>query len=159
MRRRINIIKIKNCILLVAAVVIYFITFNALFGYSCLFMAILGIPCISCGMTRAAVLFLTGNFKGSFFMHPLFVFVALFVLAYGVLKLRAAFPELFGRFGAKPISANILFKPLIVLVIIGVVVYIIRMIVFFPHTAPMVYNERALVNLILKVLSNGNGFV
>ncbi len=55
-----------------------------IFGYHCPIYQISGIHCPGCGMTRAALCFLQGDFKASFTWHalliPTLVFLGLFLL-------------------------------------------------------------------------------
>ncbi|MEP7169551.1 MAG: DUF2752 domain-containing protein [Bacteroidota bacterium] len=69
----------------------------------CLFKAITGFPCPSCGSTRAAVALLHGDFSGSLWWNPLGV-IGLFVLvivpcwlAYDVLKDKNSFYRFYCR--------------------------------------------------------------
>lgn len=41
-------------------------------GIACFFKAITGIHCISCGLTRAVLSMLAGDFSAAFYYHPLF---------------------------------------------------------------------------------------
>lgn len=41
-------------------------------GTTCLFRLLTGICCPACGMTRAWISFLSGNFEMAFYYHPLF---------------------------------------------------------------------------------------
>lgn len=43
-----------------------------LLDISCLFKAVTGIDCMSCGMTRAYISLLSGDIKAAFYYHPLF---------------------------------------------------------------------------------------
>ncbi|NMH28271.1 DUF2752 domain-containing protein [Flavobacterium silvaticum] len=47
----------------------------------CLFKHVVGIPCPSCGVTRAVQLLLQGNVRDSLLMNPLGILVALLALA------------------------------------------------------------------------------
>ena len=46
----------------------------------CLFKKLTGIPCPSCGSTRALILLLHGNFAGSLFMNPFAVLLSFILL-------------------------------------------------------------------------------
>ncbi|MCR5627127.1 MAG: DUF2752 domain-containing protein [Lachnospiraceae bacterium] len=65
-------IRIKNKeISITAVILIALILFLAFLGvYKCPFKLMFGIPCPSCGMTRALKSAITGNFKASFYYHP-----------------------------------------------------------------------------------------
>ena len=133
----------------------FLLLISELFGTSCLFASIFGIPCAGCGSTRAVRLLLQGRVMDALRMHPL-IFITLFLLA--VIPAFAV-----ARFVAKkrgkqlhsplsPRATEIVFFSLAALYMI---VYIIRMIILFPHTEPMLYNENSvwgkLVALIRQV--------
>lgn len=96
-----------------------------------------GVPCPGCGMTRAYLLLLKGNLAGAFYYHPLFPLpaaVASFCL-YEYLK-NARIPVwVWG------ISVSLM-----------LVVYLVRMAVFFPDTAPMDYYSGAVIPRIIRFL-------
>ncbi len=48
----------------------------------CLFKRFLGIPCMSCGMTRAMFAFINGNFAESFALHPMFLSVPILAIMF-----------------------------------------------------------------------------
>jgi len=98
----------------------------------CLFRRLTGLPCPSCGMTRAYISFLKGDIHGAFLMHPLFLLVP----AIGVLVLVA-------RFKKKHFT-----KTYIAIGIIFIVTYVIRMILLFPHTPPFDYEFGSLLGRI-----------
>jgi hypothetical protein len=66
----------------------------------CTFHALTGLPCVTCGATRAAIQFLHGHLVAAWILNPLvsaglgalalFDFYALFVLITGVRRLRIA---------------------------------------------------------------------
>lgn len=95
----------------------------------CMVYGIFGLPCPSCGLTRAFKSLFSLNFKLAFFYHPLF-FVVPFVplLAFVEEKSKKAFNRI-----------------IIFLIIIFLLVWIIRLVLFFPHTEPMVYNNNSII--------------
>lgn len=50
------------------------------FETGCLIQRFLGIPCMSCGMTRAFFAFINGNFAESFALHPMLLSVPVLAL-------------------------------------------------------------------------------
>ena len=102
-----------------------------LFGYHCPFYAFVGIPCPACGLTRAFLLALQGNFLLAFAMHPFFYVLSGYLLA--------VFYQRFVRRQALTLIAS----QLLLLAFALVVIYLIRMAAFFPHHAPMVPNYGA----------------
>jgi hypothetical protein len=55
--------------------------------WPCPFLAITGLPCPTCGITRAARLALHGDFAGAFRMHPLFAPILAACMALAVAEL------------------------------------------------------------------------
>ena len=95
------------------------------------------IPCPGCGMTRAWLSLLRGDFAGAFRAHPLF-----WTLPFLVLLFLFA-----GRMSKKAV--------LILAVLAGVLfggVYIARMVLYFPHQEPMTINHAAPLIRILEAL-------
>lgn len=103
---------------------------------------IFGIPCPGCGMSRALFYALTLNFEKAFAMHPLFALVPLALIAYSYLYIFKN-----KKFLSNKISLCILGTVLII-------TYIVRMILFFPGTTPMKFNEKSLIGLILRIFNN-----
>ena len=109
-----------------------------LFGvYTCPIQAITGFPCPGCGMTRAALALLQLDFARAFAMHPgVYVLIGwclVWLVSYGL-----------NRAG----HTNSLYKSHGMLIILAVAlagIYVVRMVLYFPHTAPMVYNTDSLL--------------
>lgn len=133
----------KTYIYATLGVVAYYLVMSQLFEFSCIAMLLFGLPCPGCGMTRAAWLFVTGNFANSFAMHPLLVPVGLF----------AAFAFVWWIKGK---NTEKLKTPFIVLLVIFVAVYIVRMILLFPHQEPLVANPDSLLHNVINLLTGGN---
>lgn len=99
----------------------------------CMFRHVAGVPCPGCGTTRAWICFLQGHVVDAFYWHPLFwltVPLLLLVVIRGqnVFRSRGA-----NRFFWFTIFAMYLS------------VYLVRMVLLFPDTAPMDYNESCLL--------------
>lgn len=62
--------KYKNQIELLIVLAIY-LAINWHFDIGCPILLLTGIPCMGCGMTRAALSILKLDFKGAFYYHPL----------------------------------------------------------------------------------------
>ena len=100
----------------------------------CLLQALAGLPCPGCGSTRAAVALFTGRFAEAFAMHPL-ILISLAILPYAIYRetLSRGIPE---HASEKYIAMGV--------VSLYIVVYVVRMILLFPHTEPMVPYSRAI---------------
>lgn len=96
-------------------------------GSLCIFYQLFGIPCPSCGMTRAYLHFLQGDLAEAFHFHPLFPLVPLLLLSY--LK----------NWQKLLVGIGILF----------IALWVLRMTIYFPHTEPMNYNNQSLAALII----------
>ncbi len=98
----------------------------------CVFRRVTGLPCPSCGMTRSYLALFSGDIGRAFFMHPLFPLIPLI-----------AFLVIYSHYKEKNFT-----KIYIALCVLFIVVYIIRMIVLFPHTYPFDYEHSSLLGRI-----------
>lgn len=104
--------------------------FNIVFKRSiCIFFNIFGIPCVTCGLTRAYISLLKLDIESAFYYHPLFFLVPFFF----IVKKKKYFLMLFGLF---------------------VVVWLVRMWLYFPYREPMVFNSQALYIQIFYFFKN-----
>ena len=87
----------------------------------CIFYNYTSIPCPSCGMTRAFKSLLSFDITKAFWYHPLFPLIILFPYIYVKMDKRLIY------------IVGTLF----------IVTWIIRLILLFPHTSPMVPNTSA----------------
>lgn len=99
----------------------------------CWLQALFGVPCPGCGSTRAAVELFRGHFTEAFSLHPL-IPLSLIILPYAVI--RGLFRRRRPIAQAEKITA-------FGIVVLYIVVYVVRMALFFPHTQPMVPLESA----------------
>ncbi len=111
------------------------------FGGACISRIITGLPCPACGMTRAALLFLSGHWKESMQMQPFFVVFAAGIAMCAVK--RYIFRKKVGKF-LRAYAGSMLVAALIF--------YVYRMILYFPHTSPMTYNEDNLLFYVYHYL-------
>lgn len=100
----------------------------------CWFQSLFGVPCPGCGSTRAAIALFQGNFSEAFAYHPL-IPLSLAILPYAVFR-----DMLKQRWPIKPAEK----AGAICVVALFIIVYVIRMVLLFPHTQPMVPVEGAL---------------
>lgn len=116
---------------------IYIVFTNSFIHDSCIFELILGVPCPSCGITRAWISAFKFDFVNAFLYHPLFLIIPLImiVIIYKDYK-----------FINKVYNNNIFWITLIVLVI---VVFILRMIFQFPNEVLKI-NENSLLQIIIR---------
>ena len=102
-----------------ALILIFVFAWAVCFG--CAVYRLLGVPCPGCGMTRAWLQALRLDFAGVFRWHPLFWTVPLIALAL-----------IF--FGAR---RRWIHRGLIACLFLFAVVWVVRMLLLFPHTPPM----------------------
>lgn len=110
-------------------------------GNLCIYKRLLGIPCPGCGMTRAYYGLFHGDIHAAFFYHPLFFLPPILVLTYVFRNFRGI---------RKIYWSNIYWVIILVLVL---VVYVIRLLMYFPDTAPMDLNPQGVLPSILRALS------
>ena len=112
-------------------------------GSGCLVKNLFGIPCPTCGMTRAWLHFFWGDFTGAFMFHPLFLLPAIIaVLFIFIPRIR------------QYLRSSVLWVPVALLF---VSVYAVRMYLYFPHMPPMDFNHHAILvrlgRIILSVMT------
>ena len=98
-----------------------------------------GFPCPACGITRAAELFLTGDFAGAWQMHPFFNVLLIWLIGAGVLRYGMLKRIGWMKYLAAVVAAG------------AIAFYIYRMWAYFPRTEPMVYNYGSVLGLIKKL--------
>ena len=96
-------------------------------AFKCPLYAYMGLPCPSCGMTRAWKLLLSGKISDAFLMHPLFWMPPLLLLP---------------MFRKKWVIVG--------MTVLLLAVYVLRMIMMFPDVAPMNYNYDSVVGGFIK---------
>lgn len=99
---------------------------------------IFGIPCPSCGMTRAGLCLLRLDILSSLKMQPMLIPVVLLLSA-------AVFCT------ARKIPLSRLKYPALAVSVLLCAVYAVRMIIYFPHTEPMVFNGQSLLARLLSL--------
>lgn len=120
----------------VAAVLLYFLA-HALFGAFCPSLLITGFPCPGCGMTRAVIYLLKGQFARSWALNPAAVFWVVWI-----------FLSAWNRY-IKGGKSKILNRMVFGILFFMAAVYIIRMKRYFPDKPPYVYMGDNLFERIL----------
>ncbi|MGM0139236.1 hypothetical protein IGI65_001688 [Enterococcus sp. DIV0755b] len=108
----------------------------------CPLKAVTGLPCPVCGMTRAFIHLAQGDITTAFYYHPLFWVIILLVLLYGVSLKKA-------------VIARLLTNKYWWMGIIGLflVVYLYRMVQYFPHQAPLDFNFNAFLPRLWQIVA------
>lgn len=125
---------IPGIILCIAA----FAVLNYLFNTVCYFRVLFGIPCPFCGITRALKLFMAGHIIKSIKMHPLLIFVIIGFIYY-------LFEKYFNNNSCKGLKVYVILTMSLFLI-----VYFIRMKLYFPYKEPMTYYKHNLIHIILN---------
>lgn len=94
---------------------------------------IFGIPCPSCGITRAYLSLFKGDIGSAFLYHPLFWALPAAFIGAGLANKKAVKQAIL-------VSCGILF----------IAVYIIRMITLFPDVPPMDFSHNAILIWIIE---------
>lgn len=122
--------------------VIYTVVAKTFFARYCPFVMVTGLPCAGCGMTRATILFLSGKFVQSLVMHPMVLSFGILAFAYCLFKY-----VLF-------IDTRTLKSAFIFILAATILVYILRMFLYFPTKVPMVYYENNLISRLLDLINS-----
>lgn len=138
LRKELNVLVLVSCIFLFSTGILYIVA-----GSNCLFKAVIGIPCPTCGMTRAWISFLQGNIILTFFYHPLFWTIPILCgyIVYNKLKEKKENTFVIGAF---------------CIAFIGV--YIVRMLYLFPNTIPMDYHNGSILSRFFHIIQNITNF-
>lgn len=115
--------KEKHMIIILMIVAIFLV------DWKCLIKKFIGVPCPSCGLTRSIIAAFNLDFHKSFSYHPLFWFIPIVIIIV--------------IYGKRPLFGNKKYEIAFYIntIIIVLVVYIVRMIMFFPNTVPMDYDK------------------
>ena len=109
-------------------------------GYACPFEFVTGIPCPGCGMTRAFLALLRGDFALSWTMHPMLI-PALAVMIY-LIVVRV-------RTGKLDWSKNWVYWPVIVACVAMLIVWVLRLTLGWQN-GPMQYDEANLLKFLFR---------
>lgn len=145
----------KGKILIVTVLFLFFLA--ELFGTSCLVASVFGLPCPGCGSTRAVRLLFQGRVADALRMHPLIFLTLTLLVLLPSLALARFVAKKRGKQFRSPLSPRTTEIVLFSLAALYLIVYVIRMILLFPHTEPMLYNQNSvwgrLISLIRQVFS------
>lgn len=120
---------------------------NMIFGRICPARFLFGIPCPGCGITRTFLLLAQGKLIQASKMHIFWIPMVVLVIAFLIVRYLVFDKE-----------KNILYMKIIkkityVMLVLSIVYYLYRMIVYFPNQEPMIYEANNLFNVIRAVFN------
>lgn len=147
MRRSLALFRkdIKSVKWVIIAIITYFVFFRRLWGGFCPVVKIFGIPCPSCGFTRAGLALLHLDFKRAWEIHP---------LIYGVVILAVLF--LWDRYVLLGAKSKYVLRAAYLLVAVMAVFYLYRMYVYFPGDPPMSYYHDNVIRQVFTLLRSAS---
>lgn len=128
---------VKQYGMAVVVLIAYTVIVNLVFHAFCPVVIFCGFPCPGCGITRAAVCFMTGRWQQAWQLNPVIYAIAV-TTAYFIYRRYLL--------GTKVVGLKWLITVVFVLL---AVVYIVRMYLYFPDRAPYVYMEE---NMLARIL-------
>lgn len=120
-----------------AALALYYLVVEGLFSAFCPLVIITGFPCPGCGMTRAFLAVLTGDFVRAWRLNPMIY--AVILAAFYAAAQRYLFQQKVKGF----------YRILCVLAVFMILVYIYRMYRYFPFRPPLSITRGSLFERIL----------
>jgi hypothetical protein len=137
MKLKISKLRMKSQFRSIVSIGLGFLAYGLLVFFTgnssiCIFKVYTGLPCPGCGMTRSFMSVFHGKFHEAFYWHPLWIWVVIGSVLYATVH--------FWHSNSKQIRKSIVNISLILLIS----VYVIRMILLFPHTAPLDFNPNAI---------------
>lgn len=112
---------------------VYYVAVHTLLPVACPLILTTGFPCAGCGMTRAVLFVLTGQFSRAFYLNPLAFVVVLFGM----------YCCFYRYVLGKPVRGFV--KGILVICILLFLAYGVRMYFYFPDRIPYVYTHRNLL--------------
>jgi hypothetical protein len=133
-------IKIKKNLIVPLIIIIFTSIFIFFTDYNvCFVKRTFGIPCPGCGLTRSFKNLFLLDFKKAIHYHPLFFLPILIMVIIFYSKLK--------KINLSNLKYLFMFFTLIL-----IIVWIIRMILYFPDTPPMDYNYNSILYKIYSLI-------
>lgn len=123
----------ENFWMAAAAIIVYTIVVNLIFHGFCPLVLVTGFPCPGCGITRALFYLFTGQIEKSLYIQPM-----------GIVVLACIIYFFWNRYviGRKAKGMKAVLGISVVLLL---VVYLVRMYLYFPERVPYVYTQGCLL--------------
>lgn len=130
---------------LIIIIAIYIFAANMIVGKVCPIRIAFGIPCPSCGITRAFLLLLRGKILKATIMHPLWIPLVILVMVF-------LFVRYFITDENKALKLmHILKICTVVTIVLCLILYLYRMIAWYPDRAPMLYDADNVLGRIISL--------
>lgn len=129
---------IKNMRIAILVIAVYIWINRTFFPVSCVWVAFTGFPCPGCGLTRAALALLKGNFKEAFQIHPFIYVIAVIGLLFCVY-----------RYILKR-NQKVFVKYVLIVLIAMLCFYVYRMVCVFPGEPPMSYYHHNFISTFFR---------
>ncbi|MDD2426868.1 MAG: DUF2752 domain-containing protein [Eubacteriales bacterium] len=121
------------------------------FGSGCAVSSVIGFPCPGCGSSRAAVLLFQGRLGEALRMHPLIILSLLMLLVILSTEFIKFIRRKQGKAWNNPIPQRLLDVVAVAIIALYLGVYVYRMIKYYPHTEPMIYNWNSVWGQIARL--------
>ena len=149
--------KLKRTAVIVVLLGSYMFVMNLLTGASCIIRSSIGLPCPGCGMTRAYARLFMLDIRGAFAWHPMFWAVPALFAAWLCNEYIAYITT---KHPGRRVWFVWFYEPFILCVGAAVIiVFVIRMILLFPHTEPFTFNQNAFAPRIFRLVQAGFNYL
>ncbi|MBQ2936269.1 MAG: DUF2752 domain-containing protein [Lachnospiraceae bacterium] len=123
---------------------VYYVFVHLIKAAFCPLLQTTGIPCAGCGLTRAFLFIIRGEFSRALYIQPMAYFIIAFLLYCGFFRYIKG-------------SRIRGFTPVFILLVLGMLVfYVIRMCIYFPDRVPYVYMKE---NTLAERIPLYNGWI
>lgn len=131
-----NKVSRRLSIVLASGMVIYLASLTKFIHlFQCPLYYVIGIPCPTCGMTRAFDALIHLDLNQALYYNPSFILVIVVVIVF-----------IFEDY----LELKLVKKIYTICLILLVLIYLIRMIIYFPNHDVLNYNQASLLNKLLK---------
>lgn len=127
---------IKNMKTAILFIFLYLFVNRRFFYSGCLWVTVTGFPCPSCGLTRAGLALLRGEFQKAWEIHPFIYAIAALGLLFGIYRYILQKNQ------------KVFVKCLIALILGMLIFYFYRMYYIFPDKPPMSYYRHNVIRIL-----------